>query len=300
MPRAGHLDRTTWHARAESHRARVEPWIAPRLERRRRGERHPVDDFLFDYYSFRPGQLARWHPGAGTTLEAPAESVVAVRGYVGAGGRVGLDPAAVARQASLLPGIDRLLAATQQRTPRLSCWGLHEWAMVYRAEPGQIRHSDWPLRLPGAEIADVVEDLGLRCTHFDAYRFFTAEAVPRNAAQLSRQAQVDHEQPGCLHATMDLYKWAFRLSPLIGADLIADAFALARDARDLDMRGAPYDLGPLGVQPIPIETRAGRARFVELQRDLAARGDVLRQRLRDSIAVAQSWLSGTPAGYRSS
>ena len=44
------------------------PAIEPYLERRRTGATHPVDDFLFSYYSFRPAQLRRWHPGYGIAL----------------------------------------------------------------------------------------------------------------------------------------------------------------------------------------------------------------------------------------
>ena len=40
------------------------------------------------------------------------------------------------------------------------------------------------------------------------------------------------EQPGCLHANMDLYKWAFKLAPFAPAELVADCFALARDIRN--------------------------------------------------------------------
>ena len=30
--------------------------------------KHPVHDFLFTYYSFRPAQLRRWSPGYGVVL----------------------------------------------------------------------------------------------------------------------------------------------------------------------------------------------------------------------------------------
>ncbi len=80
----------------------------------------------------------------------------------------------------------RLLSATADRTPRWNCFGLHEWAMVYRDVEAP-RH-DVPLRL-GAQGTDrVVERQGLRCTHFDAFRFFTDDAVGRNAQPLSRAA----------------------------------------------------------------------------------------------------------------
>ena len=56
---------TTWQARAAAHAARVDAFIEPHLARRAGGSKHPVHDFLFTYYSQRPAQLRRWHPGYG-------------------------------------------------------------------------------------------------------------------------------------------------------------------------------------------------------------------------------------------
>lgn len=291
MPSPVVLSRAQWQPLRAAHEARVAPWISPRLDRRRAGRRHPVDDFLFEYYSFRPGQLARWHPGPGVALEEPVEHLAGVPGFCSRDGWLRVDPAAVQRPADLLPGIERLLEATAQRRPRIGCSALHEWAMVYHLPQDEVRHADWPLRLPGDAIAAVVEGVGLRCTHFDAFRFFTPDAGPRNEQPLSRATQIDFEQPGCLHATMDLYKWAYRLQPLVGADLVADAFELARHARTLDMRAAPYDLRSLGVQPLLLETPAGRAQFAGLQRELAEQGAALRGQLLGALRAARSWLA---------
>ena len=41
------LPEPVWHARKAAHEARVDGWIVPHLERRRRGIKHPVLDFLF-------------------------------------------------------------------------------------------------------------------------------------------------------------------------------------------------------------------------------------------------------------
>ena len=40
--------------------------VGDHLARRQRGVKHPVHDFLFTYYSFRPAQLRRWSPGFGS------------------------------------------------------------------------------------------------------------------------------------------------------------------------------------------------------------------------------------------
>jgi hypothetical protein len=284
------LTRGEWQARREAHCERVAPWVEPRLARRRVGLRHPVDDFLFEYYQFRPGQLLRWHPGPGVLLQAPVEHLSGSVGFREEAGWVGVDRASVGRQAGLLAGIRALLGATAARRPRIGCSALHEWAMVYRLPAGDQRHADWPLRLDPADVESTVDRVGLRCTHFDAFRFFTPSAAPLNDTALTRSSQVDHEQPGCLHATMDLYKWAYRLSPLVGAELIADAFELARAGRSLDMRASPYDLRDLGLTPLPVETPAGRLEFAALQRQLADRGQVLRERLLRAVDHAAAWL----------
>ncbi|PQM48436.1 hypothetical protein C1Y40_01348 [Mycobacterium talmoniae] len=119
----------------------------------------------------------------------------------------------------------------------------------------------------------------MRCTHFDAYRFFSPAARPRNAGTPSRATQIEWEQPGCLHANMDLYKWCYKLSPLIGSELLLDCLELAAAAREVDMRASPYDLTGYGYQPIAVEQRAGRAEYVRCQSAIADRAAPLRATL---------------------
>jgi hypothetical protein len=278
------LTEATWRSRASAHQARVGPWIAPRLARRQHGVRHPVEDFLFDYYSWRPGQLARWHPGVGVLLEGDVREFRGMRGY-----RVDDEGARV--DTSMLP-VDvmaaalELLEATASRTASFACFGRHEWAMVYRQDPLDIRHATWPLRLDPRGVAEVVEASPLRCTHFDAFRFYTSAARPLNTVQPTRATQAELEQPGCLHAAMDLYKWSFRSYPAISAELTADCFELAREVRVIDMRASPYDLRALGYTPIAIETADGRAEYVEHQREFADRASDLRARLIQDLRTA--------------
>src|SRR5689334_6455607 len=89
----------------------------------------------------------------------------------------------------------------------------------------------------------------------------------------------DLEQPGCLHANMDLYKWAYKLSPWVASELVADCFDLARRVRVLDMRASPYDLSDLGLDAVPIETSEGRAAYAEQQSAFVTEATVLRERL---------------------
>jgi len=276
------FDEAEWCERQAAHVARVDEWITPHLDRRHRGIAHPVWDFMFDYYNLSPAKLRRWHPGFGVTLTGDVREFARMRGYVVDETGAQVDPTAI--DTRLVTSTLALLRATASRDASFGCFGRHEWAMVYRLGQDEVRHSSWPLRLSDAEIADVVESAPLRCTHFDAFRFYTDAARPLNVVQPTRATQVDLEQPGCLHATMDLYKWAYRTYPVVGSDLLADAFALARDVRAVDMQAAPYDLSDLGFDPIRIETPEGRAEYVAHQRTFAERGQALRARLIDALS----------------
>ena len=277
------LAEATWRSRAAAHEARVDAFVAPHLARRAEAVKHPVHDFLFTYYSQRPARLRRWHPGYGVGL-AGGEVFAGLKGYgaVSTGSTtegVAVSPEYVASQRPMIESLHALLTATAGRTANFGCFGLHEWAMVYRMSEEQTRHADWPLRL-GPEGTDaVVESHRIACSHFDAFRFFTEPARPLNALAPTSGDRPAYEQPGCLHAGMDLYKHAFRLTPMIDSDLVADCFELARDIRVLDMRAAPYDLADLGFEPVRIETPEGKQQYVEAQRLFAQRGAPLRRRL---------------------
>jgi hypothetical protein len=172
--------------------------------------------------------------------------------------------------------VARLLSSTASRQPQFGCFGLHEWAMVYRDEP---RHREWPLRLGDKGTADVVESGPLRCSHHDAFRFFTTAARPLNVLQPRREDQADFEQGGCLHANMDLYKWSYKLSPWVASELVGDCFDLARRVRALDMRASPYDFSALGYESVAVESEGGRAEYVREQRAFATEAAGLRDRL---------------------
>jgi hypothetical protein len=275
------MQRAEWQARQAAHHARIDAALAGHRERAGRQQPHAVEDFLFSYYSFRPARLRRWHPGAGVVLLDAGERD-GWRDYARSpdGRGVLVDLTAFARtRGSALRFIVDLLAKTAARPAGFSCFGLHEWAMVYQQNAQEVRHGAHPLRLGPAGTDAVVREQRLRCTHHDAFRFFTTAAGPLNLLQPTRDDQADLEQPGCLHATMDLYKWAYKLEPALPSELVADCFELARRTRELDMRASPYDLRELGYQPVQIETADGRAEYVALQREIATAGQALRARL---------------------
>lgn len=309
-----------WLPLAEAHAARADAMTAAHRARKAAGDRHPIDDFLYDYYGTKPSLLRRWHPGAGFALgpapDGPAEHA-AWRWYAtDDDGTVRLDVEAfLADRGDTVRFVRTLLTATADRPAHTGCLGLHEWAMVYRQDDARRRHT-LPLRL-GREGTDaVVEAHPLHCSHFDAFRFFTPDAVPRNRVQLTRadqvaseqpgclhanmdllcrqtdspddvaepqpltrQTQVLYEQPGCLHANMDLTKWSMKLGPAVPGDLLLDCFELAGEIRLLDMQASPYDVSSLGEKAVAIETREGKAEYVARQRDFAERAASLRSRL---------------------
>lgn len=241
-----------------------------------------MEDFLFTYYRLRPAALRRWHPGVGMRLAAAGDTERARwRWYATApDGSIGVDvDLLLADRGSTVRLVRDILAGTLSRPGVFSCFGLHEWAMVYGVPEGGQRHESWPLRLGAAGTDAVVDSHHLTCTHLDAYRFFTPQALPRNAFRPTRELAPSMEQPGCLHAGMDLYKHAYHLGPLVPGHLLLACFDLARDLRILDMRASPYDLRDLGYEPIPIETPTGKGVYAAKQRQLAARAEPLRREL---------------------
>ena len=292
------LSASTAAQRAADHAAAVHARTAAHLERRARGEKHPVEDFLHTYYPFTPGQLSTWHPGAGVAIQSddrdsaflaelasrkwyrtvessPSSTAVTVdletwRAARGDGARF----------------IRDLLARTLGREGTFGCFGLHEWAMVYKQSPDEVRHDQVPLRLAHAQTDTVVESHRVRCSHFDAFRFFTPEARPLNELSPARETMREMEQPGCLHGGMDLYKWAMKLGPIVPSDVTLTAFDLARDIRTLDMEASPYDVRDWGYGVVAIETTEGKAEYVRRQRAFADRGNDIRRRLITAIDAA--------------
>jgi hypothetical protein len=267
-----------WKKRQLNHKKLLKPVLDPYLEKRSRQIKNPVLDFLFEYYHFRPSHLMRWSPGIGIALEKSGDDIPEISELKILDGHIYLDPADFPdNRRSSAEWISKLLIKTDGRKPSFGCFGMHEWAMVYRS--GDVRHNQLPLRMDSDQIAEFVESRPLVCTHFDAYRFFTPEAQPLNKYELTRNNFIDNEQPGCIHNNMDLYKWAFKLYPWISGDIIRNAFLLAVEARYIDMQASPYDLSAEGLMPIKIETEEGRREYIEKQTLIYEKGIPIRKKL---------------------
>ena len=280
-----------WQARARAHLARVHRWTQPRRERRARGESHPVYDFLFQYYSYSAGHVETWHPAFHEVLADTPEAREHFCGpvYLAANGVIRQDLHALSSgQRAKLESVHQIMTATQDRAPHFGCYGLHEWAMVYGGH--DVRHAQIaPLRLPQAQVDALVNSRPVVCSHFDAFRFFAPQAKPMNRVPLEWSTRYEREQPGCVHANMDLYRWAYTAMPWIGSELLWHCFELALELRVLDMQAGPYDLRALGFEPVPVETAEGREEYQRRQRALSERAAELRAQL---IAVVGTVCQG--------
>lgn len=284
------LSEGTWQKLHKEHQEILRPYVEDRLHRMAQHQKHPIRDFLFEYYSFRPAHLMRWSPGVNVLLEGAKRKDLSWQQFVETPEGAILPPESYPenRRPFVIWALD-YLEAVARRPPQFGCFGLHEWAMVYKTQ--DIRHQSTPLRLSSEKISEIVEAEGTRCTHYDAYRFFTEAARPLNRLRLTRDETDQHDQRGCVHVTMDLYRFAFKISPYCPAELLREAFLLAWQARELDMRASPYDLRAYGLQPIPIETRTGREQYIEQQRQLSELGQPIRERLIEVYRVLKGAFS---------
>ena len=266
-----------------AHRAAVEKVTVPMRVRKSRHEKHPVYDFLHTYYSYPLGRLEKWHPGVGVILEDDPGTEFPAKFYRREEGRAWIEPLKLNEKSrQRLAWIFQLLTLTQSRPPNFACHGLHEWAMVFSG--ADVRHREsTPLRLPQAEIDELVSSRPICCSHFDAFRFFAPDAIKLNRLAPTLLTREEHEQPGCIHANMDLYKWAYKSSPWISSDLLRETLFFAIAAREVDMRASPYDLSDYGYEAIAIETADGRRDYERAQLELYQRGVGLRGNLMSAL-----------------
>lgn len=273
------LSHQEWNANVEAHRSRLSAIVDNHILTRTHGIKHPVYDFLFSYYSFSSGQLLRWSPGVNVRLEAKTQEELDWKDYFGRDQEYySIDTRLFPeRRIPFLKWTINYLKLTAERPPIYHCFGLHEWAMLYKSQNKQ--HPHVPLRVEQKVLDDLVQERPLCCSHYDAFRFFTPEAKPMNKSLLQRDTVPLHEQPGCIHANMDLYKLGYKIAPFISSDLLAELFLLARKAREIDMRASPYDISEYGFAAIPIETKEGREEYVAEQKQLFIDGQELRTSL---------------------
>lgn len=264
--------------KSDNNRTRIDGLLGDFFERRGYGERHAIFDFLVEYYSFRKSKLTTWSPGYGTHIDHMQSQPLEGNFWERSGQfSIVSEERLGENKIKGLHWILHLLKSIDARPPVFHCHGLHEWAMVYKT--ADVRHPYLKLRLSGEDIDRFVESQSIGCSHVDAFRFFTEPARPLNRFQPSRESQIELDQPGCLHVTMDLYKWAYKGWPWISTDIVADALELAIETRILDMQASPYDVSMYGYGPVAIETTDGRKEYSARQEALSHRAEPLRKRL---------------------
>jgi len=290
------LERDEVDRRRAEYRSRVGPAADARQTRRLAGTKDPVADFLFEYYSFPPGKLRRWSPGLNVILVGMTpEETDDPSAYIAVAGGCMLDAHRFrTHRIAYLRWAITYLESVQAREPYYGCFGLHEWAMVYRTDA--IRHDRIPLRLGNVGTDTVVSSRPLTCTHYDAFRFFMPDATPLNRTALTRENSIEHDQPGCIHATMDLYKFCYKITPFVISDIMADAFLLAAECRIIDMRASPYDFTEQRLEPIRIETLEGREEYIAEQRRLAEMGQRVRADVLAEYSKLEKAVADEPTG----
>ena len=268
-----------WERQKAHHEESVGEILDPYLKKRSEQKKDPVLDFLFEYYKFRPSHLKRWSPGIGVVLEVENEEALPkISEFSVSESTAWLNPDYFPQKRErAVRWMLGLLENTDDSKPFYGCFGMHEWAMVYRVD--KVRHNQIPLRLSDDEIAEFVESRPLLCTHFDAFRFFTEKAKPLNRNELSRDTFQETEQSGCIHTNMDLYKWAYKLHPWVSGEMVREAFYLAKFARTIDMKASPYDLREYELEPIKIETETGRKEYLVKQKEIHEKAVPVRKKL---------------------
>jgi hypothetical protein len=244
---------------------------------------HPIYDFIFIYYRNKPSQLEAWHPGPGVNLaNAPLGTHFKSTHYQENAGITRLEPSLMKESTRhRLEMALQLCQTVRDRPPAFGCFGMHEWAMVYRGDAdGEVRHGErLPLRLSQEEIDAYVKSRPIQCSHFDAFRFFSPSAKVFNKIQPTQATRLEHEQCGCLHTNMDLYKLATHSMPWIGSEILWKSFEFAIRARQLDMQASPYDCTSLGFEAVPVESPAGKLEYERRQRELSQEAQHIRQEL---------------------
>ena len=219
----------------------------------RAGERHAVEDFLYDYYGTKPSLLRRWHPGAGVALgrrRRPREHAA------GAGTATDADGAVTARRrrrsspTAATPSrfVRELLGATASRRPARSAasgctsgrWSTGRTTSTgTRCRCGSGSDGHRRRRRGAPDPLHALRRVPL--LHARGGRAQPAAADPRRAAGM--------EQPGCLHAgDGPLQVGAQARARSCPATCCSTASSSPATSATLDMQASPYDVTDVGLR----------------------------------------------------
>ena len=260
------LTQSEWLPLAQAHRSRADGFTAAHRERARRGETHPVWDFPVQLLQPAPapteGLPSRVRHGAGRPRRPRVPEPKRLRRRRrGVHGEPGL-PARPRRDAAFRRGVVEVdgISAASVRVLRDARVG-HGLPRRRSASRGV------PLRLGAAGTDAVLESIPLRCSHVDAYRFFTRPPSPATRAPHPCHPGPVGSSPAVCTRTWISTRWSHKLGPLVDSGLLMDCLDLAATARELDMRASPTICASTGSHRSPSRnpaaapsTCAGRAR----------------------------------------
>src|SRR5699024_7067416 len=125
-----------WQSHQRKHHHRTGKIIDPYLQQKNHHHKDPVIDFLFEYYAFRPSHLKRWSPGFGVMLEdADQDNTPDISELSVTEDGAFLNPDYFPdKRKRAARWILELLEKSLHKKPSFGCFGMHEWAMVYKAD----------------------------------------------------------------------------------------------------------------------------------------------------------------------
>ena len=269
--------------------------------------KHPIYNFLHTYYQYSFKAIELYSPGINIILQDAygdngINELVSNKYCKYLNNDVYYTPSCIPsttkkekQHITFLKHNHNILRKTHQRSPFFGCFGMHEWAMVYDPDYSSTttttataeymnkykQQKYLNFRISQSIINNVVSNSNLRCTHFDAWRFFQDDARIQNKHHLERYNQEEYEQPGCIHANMDLFKCATDIYPLIPSTLLLSCLELAINSRTIDMRASPYDVSSYSgcEDAIEIETNIGRQLYIKEQEKIYQQSIPIRHEL---------------------
>ena len=235
-----------------------------------------------------PAQLRRWHPGAGVgarrsgRLAARRLALLRRRRGRRRRRRRGL----LAARGDTLRFVRELLVAHGRRGRHgFGCFGLHEWAMVYRLDPADVRHAGWPLRLGAAGTDAVVEAhqialLALRRLPLLHPRRRAAQRAARRPVRASRRSSSRAACTPGWTSTSGRYKLGPAGPERAGRGLLR---AGPRHPRRSTCGPRPTTCASSATSRCASRPPRARPQYAAAQRGFSARGQALRARLVDAI-----------------
>ena len=179
----------------------------------------------------------------------------------------------------LITGIHALLVATAARPAHFGCFGMHEWAMVYRVAEDEPRHPAYPLRLGQDGTDGWSSRIGsparistlIGSSPSPPGRRNIPAARPRRPAGV-RATGVSARRHGPLQARLPA-------RAVIPSELSRTASRSPATSASSTCGRRPMTSVDLGFEPVRVETAEGKRVYAAAQAGFAERGAPLRQRL---------------------